>query len=93
VPTLDGGGAERMMVNLAGGFLKQGFEVDLVLAKAQGPYLKLVPEEVNVVDLGVTGVVRSLPELVRYLRRHRPDALLVTLNHASVVAVWARALA
>jgi len=82
-----------MMVNLAGGFLKQGFEVDLVLAKAQGPYLKLVPEEVNVVDLGVTGVVRSLPELVRYLRRHRPDALLVTLNHASVVAVWARALA
>ncbi len=30
-------GAERVMVNLARGFSKQGLKVDLVLAKAEGP--------------------------------------------------------
>ena len=47
----------------------------------------------RVVDLASSGVSASLPKLVRYLRRNRPAALLATLNHASVVALLARALA
>lgn len=93
LPNLDGGGAERMMVNLAVGFAKQGFEVDVVLAVAQGPFLKLLPDTVTVHDLQASGVVASLPKLVTYLRQHRPVALLATLNHASVVAILARKLA
>ena len=92
VPNLDGGGAERMMVNLAGGFAKRGFKVDLVLATARGRYLDLVPETVNVTDLEAKGVTASLPKLVHYLRQHRPYSLLTTLEHASVVALWARRL-
>jgi hypothetical protein len=52
LPSLRGGGAEKVMVNLALGFVEQGLKVDLVLAKAEGPYLSRVPEEVRVVDLG-----------------------------------------
>ena len=40
LPNLDGGGAERMMVNLAAGFAERGFPTDLVLAEAKGPYLR-----------------------------------------------------
>lgn len=93
LPNLDGGGAERMMVNLAAGFVRRGVPTDLVLAAARGPYLGLVDPGVRVVDLAVGGVTASLPGLVRYLRRERPGALLATLNHASVVALLARALA
>ena len=39
VPSLEGGGAERVMVNLAAGFAGRGFATDLVLARATGPYL------------------------------------------------------
>ena len=39
VPSLRGGGAERMMLNLAGEFAERGLNVDLILAKAEGPYL------------------------------------------------------
>lgn len=81
------------MVNLAAGFAERGFETDLVLAEARGPYLELVSPAVRVVDLASSGVLVSLPKLVRYLRRNRPAALLATLNHASVVALLARALA
>jgi len=92
LPNLDGGGAERMMVNLAAGFAERGFPTDLVLAEARGPYLELVAPGVKIIDLASSGVSVSLPKLVRYLSRNRPAALLATLNHASVVALLARAL-
>jgi len=93
LPSLRGGGAERVMVNLARGFVERGLRVDLVLAKAEGPYLSQVPKEVRVVDLGARRVLYSLPGLVRYLRRERPQAMLSALNHANIVAIWAKLLA
>lgn len=93
LPSLRGGGAERVMVTLANGFGARGLAVDLVLAKAEGPYLKDVSEAVRVVDLGVSRVLASLPGLIRYLRRERPAAMLSAMNHANVVALLARKLA
>ncbi|MEA3312457.1 MAG: glycosyltransferase, partial [candidate division WOR-3 bacterium] len=92
LPSLRGGGAERMMLNLARGLAERGLAVDLVLAKAEGPYLNQVPSEVRVIDLGAHRVLVSLPGLVRYLRRKRPAVLLSTLPHANIVALWARRL-
>lgn len=93
LPSLRGGGAERVMVNLARGFARWGIQVDLVLARAEGPYLSHVPREVRLVDLHATRVLASLPGLVRYLRSECPKALLSALHHANVVALWARKLA
>ncbi len=98
LPALLGGGAERVMVNLARGFYERGYRVDIVLAKAEGPYLDLVPEGVRVVDFGlerpgVRRLPRVVPQLLRYLRRNRPPALLAGLEHANLVALWSRALA
>ena len=44
------GGAERVMVNLVRGFAEKGHKVDLVLAKAEGPYLSQVPENVRIAE-------------------------------------------
>jgi glycosyltransferase involved in cell wall biosynthesis len=92
LPSLRGGGAERIMVTLANDFVRRGFAVDLVLAKAEGPYLEEVSESVRTIDLGALRVFSSLPRLVRYLNREQPAALLSALSHANVVAVLARAL-
>lgn len=99
LPDLSGGGAERVMLNLAGGIAERGYRVDLVLAQADGAYLDDVPNSVRLVDLGQGRVgtrlktARRLPALVRYLRRERPDTLLAALVEANVVAVVARMLA
>jgi len=92
LPSLRGGGAERVMVTLANGFAARGFAVDLVLASAEGPYLKDVAQNVRVVDLRARRVLTSLPGLVRYLRRERPLAILSAMGHANVIAVLARKL-
>ena len=93
LPSLHGGGAERVMATLANAFTERGFKVDLVLAEAKGPYLKELSPKVRVVDLKVGRVSRSLPGLVGYLRREQPYAMLTALNHANVIAIIARALA
>lgn len=90
---LAGGGAERMVVNLAVGLSERGVRVDLVLANAVGPYLTQVPDHVSVVDLKRNGVAAALPALSRYLRREAPQVLVSTLHHSSVVAFLAARLA
>lgn len=92
LPSLGGGGAERVFLHLAQGFVELGCEVDLVLAKAAGPYLPQVPHCVRVVDLGASRVLNSMPGLARYLRRRCPLALLSALDHANAVAVCAQQL-
>jgi glycosyltransferase involved in cell wall biosynthesis len=92
LPSLAAGGVERVMLNLAEGFVRRGIRVDIVLAHAEGPYLAQVPPTIGVCDLGARGVLASLPALMRYLQRMRPTAVLAGQNHANLVALWARAL-
>jgi glycosyltransferase involved in cell wall biosynthesis len=89
LPSLNGGGAERVMVTLANGFAARGYAVDLVLASGQGPYLGNVSPDVRIVDLQAGRVIKALAPLARHLRRTRPAALLSAMNHANVVAALA----
>lgn len=93
LPSLRGGGAERVMVTLANGIAERGYSVDLVLAEAIGPFLGDVSNSVRVVDLGVGRVIKAVWPLVRYLRRERPVAMLSALNHANLVAILAKSIA
>lgn len=92
-PDMAGGGAERAALQLAGGLAARGHPTDLVLASAVGPRMSEVSDEVDVVDLGARRVLTSIPALVRYLRRARPDGMVTVLDHANVVALWARRVA
>lgn len=89
VPSMAGGGAERVMAMVANGIASLGYSVDLVLANRSGPYLDEVEPGVNIVDLGASRVARSLIPLMRYLKRRRPSVLLSALMHANVIAVVA----
>ena len=93
LPSLNGGGAERVMVTLANAIAARGFSVDLVLASATGPYLKDVSPAVRLVDLKAGRVIKALLPLARYLHRERPVALLSAMGHANVVALLVRKLA
>lgn len=92
LPSLTGGGAERIMVTLANEVAQKGYAVDLVVALAEGPFLEDVSPKVRVVDLKSKRVLTSLPGLVRYLRRERPKSMLSAMNHANVIAILATRL-
>ena len=60
LPGLQGGGAERVILNLAQGITERGLAVDLVLAAATGPLLDQIPPGVRLVDLKAARVLRSI---------------------------------
>lgn len=93
VPSLRGGGAERVMVNLAEGFAQRGAQVDLVTVRAEGQYLALLSPMVKVIDLKASRVLTSLPSLVHYLRREKPTTLVSAMDHANAIAVCAQRIA
>jgi glycosyltransferase involved in cell wall biosynthesis len=93
LPSLRGGGAERSILTLANAFAARGLAVDLVLAKAAGPFLHEVGQGVRLIDLNSRGVLASLPGLIQYLKQVKPVSVLSALSHANVIAVLARGLA
>ena len=92
-PSLRGGGAERMMVNLAAGLAGvAGVSVDLVAPNFQGPLRSHIDNRVRLIDLRARRISSSFIPLVRYLRNEEPRVLLSTLAHANMVALWARSV-
>jgi len=90
IPDLSGGGAERVMLNLANGFAERGLNVDLVLQKQSGVYLDQVDERVEIHDLEAGRALGAIGPLVHYLRHRQPDALISALGQMNLVAVLAR---
>lgn len=90
IPSLAGGGAERIWLILSNGLAKLGYDVDLVLAKAQGPYMDLVSSEVRVVDLNASRTIFSLFSFAKYLKSEQPEVLFSALNHANIIALIAQ---
>jgi glycosyltransferase involved in cell wall biosynthesis len=93
LPSLGGGGAERVMMNLAGGLIDAGVGADLVIANASGPYRDQVRPEVRMFDVGASRVMASLPGLVRYLRQERPTLLLTAVENANLTGAVAGMIA
>jgi glycosyltransferase involved in cell wall biosynthesis len=93
LPSVRGGGAQRVIVNLVQGIVQRGEPVDLALAVAEGVFLDQLPRQARVVDLRAGRLIGSLVPLIRYLRRERPRVLISSMSHANLVALWAAKLA
>jgi glycosyltransferase involved in cell wall biosynthesis len=91
---LHGGGAEKVVVNLLKGLAQRDeFDLDLVLATLEGPYLDQVPPEVQIIDLNKGRVITAILPLMNYLKKNRPWALIGNMGHVNIVASMARELA
>lgn len=93
LPSLGGGGAERVVLDLAGAFAERGVRTELVLATARreatGWSRCEVASGVTVVELNARRMATAIPALIGYLRRRRPVVLLSTLEHANAAAALA----
>jgi glycosyltransferase involved in cell wall biosynthesis len=79
------------MVNLANAFIGRGFAVDILLTRGGTvPYPDSLNSAVRLVDLRSGHKITAVPQLVRYLKREPPAALITAKYHSCVVALWAR---
>lgn len=93
LPDMRGGGAERVALKLLQEFVARGYAVDLLLSEEGGELLPLLPPEVRVIDLRAPRIRYNLRPLIRYLRRHRPAALQVSMWPLTIIGIIARMIA
>ena len=93
VPSMAGGGAERVVLAEAREFVRRGHQVDLILSLGGGELLPLLPAGVRVIEFAASRMAGGLGPLVRYLRSEQPHALHATMWPSTVIAVAAHRLA
>lgn len=93
LPSLDGGGAEKVVLALARQFVAHGVQCDLVIAMSKGRLLGSVPEGIRLVMLQKNKTPHAAFALARYLRKERPQTLLSTIFTANLTALMAGLLA
>lgn len=86
--SLEGGGAERMMVQLANALSREKVCVTLFVVNKKGSYLKEVSNTVQIVDLQATRGVKSVIFKIRKMMKaaHAPDVLISTQPHINTIA-------
>jgi glycosyltransferase involved in cell wall biosynthesis len=89
LPSLRGGGAERVVLNLVNGIAEKGIPVDLVLVRKEGQYLSQVPFNARIIDLNARRVLTSIIGLAWYLRKEKPMSLLSVMDHCNIIAILA----
>lgn len=93
IPSLSGGGAERVIVTLLRYLDRSKFRLRLaVVDMREAAYREDVPEDVDLIDLGSSRVRYALPKIVRLIWQWRPDVVFSTLGHLNLALAIVRPL-
>jgi len=96
LPSLERGGGERVLLQLARSFLAAGREVHLAVLLGGGPLRGEVPDTAVLHELIPAGHAKgfalawqAFPKLVSLMRATRPDAVLSTMTGTNLLTVLA----
>lgn len=77
LPSMRGGGSERVGLQLANTWSELGHKVDLILVQATGPYLPRIAREVRVFDMDSPRILKGFFRLIRCLNQFPDVPLLI----------------
>ena len=92
IPNLEIGGAERVSKNILNGLAERGLRVHLLLMEKSGPLLDELHPAIEIFSLDARRVRTTLPSLIGYLRKHRPENLMVHMWPLTILASLAKLL-
>lgn len=85
IPSLRGGGSERVIVNLLRFLDRVKFRLTLAVVDMQGEvYRKDIPDDVTLIDLNSLRVRYAVPKIIYLIWNQRPDIVFSTLGHLNV---------
>lgn len=89
LPNLNGGGAERVIINIIKTLDKDKFDIKLLLIDKIGVYFEYVPEYVEIISLDVKRTRNALPKLIKKINEINPDIVFSTLNRMNLLVLMA----
>ena len=82
------GGTQRVLATLSN-YLSNEVEVDLLLLKREGQYLREIDKKVQLMDLNSSRGIFSLIKLIRYLKERKPDLFIASMEHLHFISALA----
>ena len=93
IPSLRGGGAERVITTLLQHLDRSSFKLTLALVDArESVFLNEVPADVEFIDLRCRRVRYALPKIIAMIWKRRPDVVFSTLGHLNLALALLRPL-
>lgn len=89
IPSLSGGGAERVVINLLHSFDRHEVTPILITGSATGPFADKIPDDVEVIDLKTPQMRKATRALVKVMNKQQPDLLISHLSHANIATLRA----
>ncbi|MCC7233213.1 MAG: glycosyltransferase [Bacteroidia bacterium] len=83
------GGAEKTAVTLSNAFSAWGHTVDLITLQGEGAFGSLASPTVNIVTLGKRRARFAVFPMMAYLKKNRPDAIIVMQPHIQLLVLIA----
>ncbi|HJP58831.1 MAG TPA: glycosyltransferase [Gemmatimonadaceae bacterium] len=93
LPSLQGGGAERMVVTILRNLDQKRFAPVLAVLDGRDPvYAADLPPGLQVIDLGTRRMRSSVAAIIRLVWRVRPDIVFTTIAHLNLGTALARSV-
>lgn len=84
VPSLNSGGAERVISLLCNNLNKNKFEIILGVLKKEGIFLEQISKDVKIVDLKEKHVRNSFFKIKKLILQEKPNIVFSTLSHLNL---------
>ncbi len=85
IPSFRGGGAERIVLNVVNNLDKNKFDVGLITISEEGEYRNLLSKEIKHFDLGKKRARRAILELIKLLRKERPNVVVGAVTQSTII--------
>lgn len=85
MPSMRGGGSERVMSILISNLNTNKYDVTLVLIKKEGRYLADLPKNLKIIDLDSQKVRYSIFKIINIIRGQKPDIVFSTLAYLNLL--------
>lgn len=89
LPGFNVGGAERVLLSIAGELAKRGYACDVVSTSSGGVWRDRIPSGVRLVELCRSKPLHAIFDLWKYLRQEQPTVLFSSITNANIAALLA----
>lgn len=86
IPSMNGGGAEKVTMLLANELCLRGWSVTLLMSKREGPYLNKLDANISIIILKKRNISKNILEIASYLRVYKPTIFYSSMMYVNVVA-------
>ncbi|NIG55225.1 glycosyltransferase [Chitinophaga sp. Cy-1792] len=90
LPSLKGGGAEKVVINIINSLDTSRLEIFLMIICPAYDYLPLITAPVKLIKLEKNSTSAGTRDIYRVLKEMQPDVVFTTLNHISIVSILLR---